>query len=224
MRTSGQRKRVSGLYAIADSQFNPFSSLTELVQKYLEGGCRIIQLRMKYGSEADVRKQASEIIKFKQRYDFTFIVNDYVDVALEVGADGVHVGANDEPIENIGERAGKKLFIGYSSHSLKEACDAEKKRVNYIAFGAIFPTRTKGEGHPVQGLARLRQVTQAVSVPVVAIGGIGRNNLQGVIDAGADAVAMITSLSLADDIISETRWFIKTYASNASKASNARNV
>ncbi len=200
---------ISGLYAIVDSKFNPLSSPAELAQKYLEGGCRIVQLRMKDASDVAVKNQASEIIGLRSYYDFTFIINDHADVAIELGADGVHVGANDEAIQSIRKRAGKDLLIGYSSHSLEEACDAEKRGADYVAFGAIFPTKTKGEGHPVQGLERLKQVSKDVSVPIVAIGGINRNNVKSIIDAGADSVAMITALCHAKDIVAETKWFME---------------
>jgi thiamine-phosphate pyrophosphorylase len=210
---------ISGLYTIVDSGFNPFDSLATLARRYLEGGARIVQLRMKTvdasGSPksevrsptSDFRRNAEEIMKLKREFDFTFIVNDYADIALEVGADGVHVGENDEPVERLRARVGEKLLIGYSSHSREEAVEAERCGADYVAFGAIFPTPTKGPGHPVQGLRRLREVASAVNVPLVAIGGIVRENVRGVLAAGADAVAMITALARAENVVAETKWF-----------------
>jgi thiamine-phosphate pyrophosphorylase len=209
---------IGGLYAIADRDFNPFDSMAMLARKYLEGGAKIIQLRMKGASNAskarnasNAEKEAREIVKLKGEFGFTFIVNDYVDVALEVGADGVHVGENDEPVANIRKRAGNKI-IGYSSHSFEEALKAERDGADYVAFGAIFQTRTKGPGHPVQGLGRLKEVASSVRIPVVAIGGIKRENVMDIVAAGANAVAMITALSQARDIVAETGWFVKAIA------------
>lgn len=204
-------RRISGLYAIADSGWNPFASMSELVKKFLEGGCRVIQLRMKGSPKKDVLKAAREIASFKRDCDFTFIVNDHPDVAAEAGADGVHVGENDRPVADIKREFGNGLIVGYSSHSLVEAKKAAAEGADYVAFGAIFPTRTKGAGHPVQGLPKLKAAVQSVDVPVVAIGGINCDNIAGVIETGADSVAMITALSGATDIEGTVRQFVTMF-------------
>lgn len=207
---------IHGLYAIADPTFAGGRTPVELAKDYLEGGCRLIQLRVKPQPKFQIQKFAQEIMALKKSGDFTFIINDHVDIALEVGAEGVHVGANDEPVEEIrkrvgrrvGDRAGKKMLIGYSSHSLKEALAAEKAGADYVAFGAIFPSKTKGPGHPVQGLEKLRAVVRAVKIPVVAIGGITRENFAQVRATGAAAIAMITALTEAPSVIKEAAHFV----------------
>ena len=206
---------ISGLYAIADSSYDPFGSLAVLARAYLDGGCRVVQLRMKDAGIGDqgsgiglMRNVAVEIMKLKAEYDFLFIVNDYVDLALDLGADGVHVGANDEGVGSIRARAGGRLIVGYSAHSLDEAVTAARSGADYVAFGAIFPTKTKGPGHPVQGIDKLASVVRAVGRPVVAIGGIGRDNIDDVVQAGAASAAMITALAEAPDVAAETRWFV----------------
>jgi len=205
---------IRGLYAIADGNWNPCASLPELAGKFLLGGAKLIQLRMK---RKDVRaahwndeafEAAKEIIKFKRHFDFTFIINDYVDVAAELRADGVHVGKNDMPIGEIRRRVGDRLLIGYSSHSLDEAIAAEEAGADYVALGAIYPTMTKGPGHTVVGIETLKKVAQTLKIPVVAIGGINRENYKEVFSAGAKAAAMITALTKANDIAAETRWFV----------------
>lgn len=201
--------RIAGLYTIADSCFNPLPTLPDLVERFLSGGAKVVQLRMKGADSGDVRRIAGEVMKYKARFDFTFIVNDFAGVALEVGADGVHVGINDAPVGEIRKAAGGKLLVGYSSHSFEEAVSAEKSGADYVALGAIYPTATKGPGHPVVGPETLRRVTGVLKVPVVAIGGINRENYKEVFDAGASAAAMITALSNSKDIIAETQWFIK---------------
>lgn len=206
---------IRGLYAIADPTFDPCGSLPKLVAKYLAGGCKLVQLRIKTREQKtslwndDAFEAAKEILKLKKSFDFTFIVNDYVDVAAELKADGIHVGANDMPVGEIRDHVGDRLIIGYSSHSYEEAVAAEKAGADYVALGAIYPTATKGYGHPVVGIETLKRVTATLKVPVVAIGGIKRENYREVFDAGASACAMITALTGADDVIEGTRWFVQ---------------
>jgi thiamine-phosphate pyrophosphorylase len=109
------------------------------------------------------------------------------------------------------KRLGKNFLIGYSSHSLEEAREAERRGADYVAFGAIFPTPLKGPGHPIQGLDRLREVVRAMTIPVVAIGGIDRTNFAAVVETGVSAVAMIRALVAAKDISSEARWFVRNF-------------
>jgi thiamine-phosphate pyrophosphorylase len=210
---------IKGLYAIADPAWNPRDSLCELVREFLAGGARIVQLRMKKPEDAEpsweerVRGEARAISKLKEDYNFTFIVNDYVDIAIEVGVDGVHVGENDMPVDEVKKRVPEGVIVGYSSHSLNEARAAVAKGADYVAFGAIFPTPTKGPGHPVQGIDALTELSASVDVPVVAIGGIVRGNVDQVIEAGADSVAMITGLSRAPCVSDEVRWYVDKFSS-----------
>lgn len=204
-------KKIKGLYAIADDGWNPCASLSKLALKFLEGGCRVIQLRMKGADPSQILNAAKEIAAFKKERDFMFIVNDHADIAAEAGADGVHVGENDTAIGEIKNRFGREFIAGYSAHSVEEAIRAERNGADYVAFGAIFPTKTKGPGHPVQGLDKLREVVKSASVPVVAIGGIGRGNIQSVIETGAGAIAMISALAEAKDIVTETNYFVERF-------------
>ena len=199
-------EKIKGLYTIADNTFRPELTHVQLAEFFLKGGARVVQLRMKgkdYGLWT--MDYAKRIMGFKKKYNFTFIINDSVEIAKEIGADGVHIGADDMPIPSVRKVVGDKMLIGYSSHSLEEAVAAEEAGADYIAFGAIFPTKTKGLGHPVQGLEKLRAVIEAVRVPVVAIGGINQKNIESVLETGASAVAMITALTEAKDIVNETR-------------------
>lgn len=200
-------KRISGLYAIADSGFSPSGGLVGLTRDFLRGGAKIVQLRMKGVSETEIMPVARDIFELKRDFDFTFILNDAVGIAKELGVDGVHVGENDLPVSEVRRLVGSTMRIGYSSHSLEEAVSAEKVGADYVAFGAIFPTKTKGPGHPVQGLDRLRQVVGACSVPVVAIGGVTRHNIENVLATGVASVAMITALAQAENVENETRAF-----------------
>jgi thiamine-phosphate pyrophosphorylase len=214
------KKEISGLYAVVDNVFTPQFSHVELVQKILLGGCRLIQLRMKNTKAAglwsdEVYKAAREIMKFKKEFDFTFIINDFIDVAGEVCADGVHVGPNDTPVAEARKRLGKNFIIGYSSsRGIDLGIAAEHLGADYIAFGAIFPTKAKGPDHPVQGLARLKEICTKIKKPVVAIGGINRTNIDDVLECGVSSVAMIRGLTEASDIVEETKWYVDKITNN----------
>ncbi|MBI4124436.1 MAG: thiamine phosphate synthase [Deltaproteobacteria bacterium] len=202
---------MEGLYTIADNTFRPEISHVELAQAYLKGGAGIVQLRMKrdYGPRTTdygpvhgpILDIAKKIMKLKSRYNLLFIINDYVAIAQEIGADGVHVGADDMSVAKARSLVGDKMLIGYSAHSLEEAVAAEKAGADYVAFGAIFPTKTKGPGHPVQGFEKLRVVVETLRVPVVAIGGINQKNLSSVLETGVSAITMISALTENCDVI-----------------------
>jgi thiamine-phosphate pyrophosphorylase len=203
---------IRGIYALCDTSLSPAKSHVELAKELLLGGVDIIQLRMKGETNtAKVRDTAHSIRSLKRERPFTFIVNDFIDVALEIGADGVHLGRDDLDLIEARKLTGPDLLIGYSSHSLEEAMEAERLGADYVALGAIFPTATKGPGHPVVGLDTLRRVVQKLTVPVVAIGGINEKNFSEVLATGVHAVAMIGALTLAPDIPVQARWFVERF-------------
>lgn len=202
------RRGVGGLYAIVDGGWCPAEGAAAYARRLLTGGCRLLQLRMKDAAPDARRSAAEHIAALKAEVDFTFIVNDDPELALAVGADGVHVGANDLSVRAVRERFGNRLLVGYSSHAIDEALRAQAEGADYVAFGAIYATPTKGPGHPVQGLERLRALADAIDVPLVAIGGITRETVDAVCAAGADAVALITALARAPDATAEAAWFV----------------
>ncbi len=128
-----------------------------------------------------------------------FVVNDHADIAAAVDADGVHLGQDDLPIEQARRILGGAKIIGISTHSPAEARDAEKAGANYIGFGTIFPTETKDTGI-LQGVDAIKEIRQAVSIPIVAIGGINLANARSVIAAGADGIAVISAILKAPDL------------------------
>ena len=206
---------IKGLYAIVDTTLSPRYSHVELAYLILLGGCKILQLRAKDPNAKglwsnNVFDVAYKILEFKKKFEFTFIINDYVDVAGEVGADGVHVGPNDTSVAEARQRLGNDFIIGYSSSSgIDLGMAAERHGADYIAFGAIFPTKAKGPNHPVQGIARLEDICRKIKKPVVAIGGINRANIDSVIRSGVSSIAMIRGITEAKDIVSETRWYVE---------------
>ncbi len=129
----------------------------------------------------------------------TFIVNDRVDVAQAVGADGVHLGQEDLPLADARKILGSDKLIGISTHNLTQALEAEAGGAGYIGFGPIFPTTTKEHPHPVVGVAGLRAVRAKVRIPIVAIGGINAKNVREVVAAGADCCAVISAVLASPD-------------------------
>ncbi len=219
---------IRGLYAIVNL---PCTDPVRLAAAYLQGGASVIQLRdkgrMKSSEAARIFRETARAIAALERSHCLFIVNDDPDLALEVGADGVHVGKGDPSIEECKKRfIGRgcrgevtsplqPLLVGYSAHSLEEALEAEQKGADYVAFGAIFPTKSKPVGHPVQGLERLREVVRSLRVPVVAIGGIGRDNVQEVLATGVASVAVISALAQALDHAKEADFFSRLFRKEA---------
>lgn len=198
---------ISGLYAIADTLHRPDLTPFDLAREFVRGGAPIIQLRMKGKSREELQQQAKRIMTLKKKADFIFIVNDDPVVAREVGADGVHLGQGDMKVTEARRIVGADRLVGVSTHSLEEAIAAEKNGADYIACGAIFPSVSKPKDHIVIGLEGLKEIAAAVKVPIVAIGGINRENFREVLEAGASAVAMISALSKSPDIASEVAFF-----------------
>jgi len=205
-------RRLEGIYALCDNSLNPSRDHLGLAKDLLLGGAPVLQLRMKGERDlAKVRRLAVAILELKADRDFIFLLNDFVELGRELPVDGVHVGQDDLAVEKARELLGPGKIVGYSSHSLAEALEAERRGADYVALGAIYPTATKGPGHPVQGIAKLKEVATALSVPLVAIGGIDRERLAPVLEAGASMVAMIGALTLAADVEAETRWFVEEF-------------
>jgi len=208
-------QKISGIYGLCDNSLNPERSHLEIAKGLLAGGVRILQLRMKGEKDLQhVTQTANSILKLKQSYPFTFILNDFVHLALELGADGLHVGQDDMPLKEIRKLAGEDFLVGYSSHSPEEAKAAETLGASYVALGAIFPTATKGPGHPVVGISTLKSVVEELNIPVVAIGGIDKSNFTEVRNTGAAAIAMIGALTTPEDMTEAARWFTKHYEIN----------
>ena len=186
---------MSGLYAIADSAD---------IEAVLRGGCRIIQYRNKTAGSAERKEAAVALRQLCDRYAALLLINDDVELALAVDADGVHLGQgdmgqSDMALADVRRRLGPERVIGVSCHnSLALAISAEQQGANYVAFGRFFTSYTKPDA-PSAELSLLRQAKQQLHVPVVAIGGITRDNAPAVIAEGADMIAVIHDLFSASD-------------------------
>jgi thiamine-phosphate pyrophosphorylase len=172
-------------------------SHAEQVEQLCAAGARLIQLREKILSSGDFYAEAKAALKLARGRGVKIIINDRVDIALALQADGVHLGQDDLPPDAARRILGPQAIIGFSTHDLNQAREASHEPADYIAIGPIFETATKGVPDPPIGLEALRAIRKAVgTVPLVAIGGITAQNRQGVLDAGADAIAAISDIWL----------------------------
>lgn len=203
--------KIKGLYAIIDNSIRPDLSNIEIAKKVLSGGALILQLRGKGLSSRELLEQAREIRELTKAAGAIFIVNDRADIALLSGADGVHLGQDDLPIDEARKILGKGKMIGISTHSLEQALKAEQEGADYIGFGPVFDTKTKADAEQAKGLKALREIKQRVSIPVIAIGGINLENMGEVIDAGPDGAAVISAIIKAENIEDATRRFVEAF-------------
>lgn len=188
------------LYCITAEKLSRGRSNIQVVREMLAAGIRIIQYREKEKSMMARYQECEEIRKLTREYGATFIINDHVDLALAVEADGVHIGQEDLPIEVVRSLAGDELLIGVSTHSPEEAEDAVRRGADYIAIGPIFRTTTKeNAGEPV-GLEYLEYVAKNVDITLVAIGGITEENILDVYRAGARCISLVSEIVGAEDI------------------------
>lgn len=192
---------LPGIYPITDTRVSKLSHAAQ-VQRLIDGGAKFIQLREKNASMKDFFADAAEALKFARRRDVKIIINDRVDAALALRADGVHLGQDDLPPHKAREILGTNAIIGFSTHNLEQAAAAVSLPIDYIAVGPIFDTRTKKNPEKTVGLEMLRNIRRAVgSFPIVAIGGINSANFREVLNAGADSVAVISNLLSEPDNI-----------------------
>jgi thiamine-phosphate pyrophosphorylase len=177
-----------------------------MTRKVLTRGVRWVQFREKERSRHDMYGEAVRLKKLTRDYNAVLIINDFLDIAVCVGAEGVHLGQDDFPLKEARKIVGKNKIIGISTHSLKQAREAEKNGADYIGFGPVFTTSTKDAGKP-KGIEMLHEVKKQVSIPVVAIGGIGLGNISSVLQTGIDAVAVASAI-LTGDIEENTSRFM----------------
>ena len=188
------------LYVVTDSQLSRGRSDAEVARLAFEGGADVVQLRMKNADGREMLEQARLIRGYADEMCKLFIVNDRVDIAMASGADGVHLGQTDMPVEDARRIMGDDAIIGVSVDNAEQAVAAAEGGADYVGVGAIFKTATKPDATQGLGLGAIYQVREAVDIPVVAIGGINRGNIQDVIRAGADAAAVVSAVVAQDDV------------------------
>lgn len=192
------------LYAVTDRAWVGKQSLAEQVAAALRGGVTCVQLREKELDEEQFLREAEEIFTLCKRYRVPFFINDNVALALRCHADGVHVGQDDMDVAEVRRLVGQEMMIGVSVHTVEEACAAAAGGADYLGVGAMFATSTKTDASLVTK-ETLRAICDAVSIPVVAIGGINKSNLLELAGTGVDGVALVSAIFSAADIATECR-------------------
>ena len=201
---------IKGLYAITPDMTD-LNTLIQKTQSAIEGGAFMVQYRSKIQDRAVKMQQCAAILRLCREYDVPCIVNDDVEMCHILKADGVHLGENDDNIAEVRRILGEDAIIGSSCYDqLDRAKQAQKEGASYVAFGAVFPTPTKPNA-PRATLELLREAKREIHIPIVAIGGITVNNAHDVIEAGVDAIAVITSLYESNSIKETAETFLKMF-------------
>jgi len=186
------------LYVIVDRSAAKGRDLARIAQQAIRGGADVIQFRDKAALAGSLAEEGERLLKVTRAAGVPLIINDRVDVAAAIGADGVHLGREDLPVEAARRILGPGKLLGKSTHSLQQALAADREAIDYLAVGPIYPTPTKPD-YPDVGPALIGQVASQVAHPVVTIGGIDERTLPEVIAAGARCAAVVRAVCAADD-------------------------
>lgn len=197
-------KRLMRLYAVTDRAWTKDKNLTLQIKEALDGGVTCVQLREKHLENDAFLKEAMEIGALCRKYKVPFIVNDNIEVALKSDADGVHIGQEDMDITSARKILGEKKIIGVSVETVEQAMIAERSGADYLGVGAVFPTSTKDDAYSIS-FETLKEICQTVSIPVVAIGGICKDNVLKLKGSGIDGIAVVSAIFNSDDITKSTR-------------------
>ena len=192
------------LYGIIDLSYVGVNDAERVTKSLVDGGVELIQLRAKRLPVAEILDLAFKLYAITSAAGIGLIVNDYAEVAAQAPVDGVHVGQDDDPIEIARQKAGRKIIVGKSTHSLEQAMAGQKEGADYIGFGPIFATPTKPDYKPI-GFDQIKSAHAQVQLPIFCIGGIKIDNLGAVMAAGARRVAIVSGLLKAPDIAKYAR-------------------
>lgn len=191
------------LYAITDRHWLNGKTLYSQVELALKGGATMIQIREKDLDENAFLKEAEQIQSLCAKYCVPFIVNDNVELAVKIGADGVHVGQSDMSAKDVRALIGKDKILGVSAQTVEQALEAQKCGADYLGTGAVFPTGSKDDAQ-VLGVQTLKEICSAVNIPVVAIGGISKDNILELKKSGIAGVSVISAIFTQNDIVAAT--------------------
>ena len=206
-----EKIRSTQLYVITDRRLTKERSLTEIVAQAIAGGAGIIQLRDKESSAKELVQTGLALRDVTRQTGAIFIVNDRVDVAMVVDADGAHLGQDDLPPIYARRIMGSKKIIGVSVGSVAEAIQAVADSADYVSIGSIFPTQTKPDAGDAVGTQLITEIKNAVDVPVAAIGGITADNIAQVAGAGTDCAAVISAVVGADNVETAAQVLIQRF-------------
>jgi thiamine-phosphate diphosphorylase len=197
------------LYFVTDPRLHKGYSVLEQVELALKGGVKIIQIREKDLPQPEYIKLASEVLKLTRFHDAFLIINDAVEVVKAVGADGLHLGQEDMPLKEARKIVGKDVIIGISVKTAEEALQAEADGADYLAVNGVFPTQTKEDLGYCPGLEGVALIRQCTRLPLIGIGGINLGNCCSVIEAGAHGIAVVTAITMSDNIPVTCRSFFE---------------
>lgn len=192
-------KQMLQLYAVTDRGWVGKKTLYEQIEEALKGGVTIVQLREKNLDTAAFIEEAVKVKELCHRYNVPLIINDNVTVALKSGADGVHVGIEDTPVEEIRKAVPKDFIIGATAKTVEQARSAERQGADYLGVGAVFPSPTKKNAVRITK-EQLKEISSSVAIPTVAIGGITLDNVDELAGGGMDGIAVVSAIFAADDI------------------------
>ncbi|WP_275952122.1 thiamine phosphate synthase [Mordavella massiliensis] len=192
------------LYLCTDRELMSTDTLEEAVEQAVRGGCTVVQLREKDCTSLEFYETAKKVKEITDRYQVPLIINDRVDIALAVGADGVHVGQDDLPAGEVRRILGPDKIVGVSAGSVAEAVKAEEDGADYLGVGAMYATSTK-EDADVTSREELLRIREAVDLPIVVIGGINRSNYRNFKGIGVNGLAVVSAVIAADDIEAAAR-------------------
>ncbi|MBQ6550199.1 MAG: thiamine phosphate synthase [Lachnospiraceae bacterium] len=192
-------RKYMPLYAVTDRAWLGERTLYEVVEEALSGGATTVQLREKELDDPAFLDEALALTALCGRYNVPLIINDNVDVAVKCGAQGVHIGQHDMPAAEVRKMIGPELILGVSAQTVEQAVQAEKDGADYLGVGAVFSTSTKLDAEDVS-FETLRAICDAVSIPVVAIGGITKDNIAKLAGSGIDGIAVVSAIFAAPDV------------------------
>ena len=193
------KKEQLRLYAVTDRTWLGNETLYEQVEKALKGGVTLVQLREKTLDEAAFEKEGQELLELCHHYNVPLIINDNVELAKKIHADGVHIGQSDMEIKNARALLGADKIIGVTAKTIEQAKAAEAAGADYLGSGAVFGTSTKADAKPME-LDLFQEICESVTIPVVAIGGLNKEHLELLKGTGVDGIAVVSALFAADDI------------------------
>ncbi|MEK4068510.1 thiamine phosphate synthase [Peribacillus sp. FSL R5-0717] len=185
------------LYLVTEESI-AIEELTKIIAQSVSGGVSIVQLREKNNSSLSFYEKASALKQLLNELSIPLIINDRVDIALAVGADGIHIGQDDLPLPVVKKMVPEDMIVGVSVSSLEEALEAERNGADYIGVGSVFPTKTKQDA-TLMALEDLGEICRGVSIPAVAIGGITADNISALSDSGLSGTAVVSAIMNADN-------------------------
>ena len=198
-------KPIGKLHILTDTVLQTRFSHVELTRLAINGGADTIQFRQKSGSTREMIEVAKQMKQLCSKNGVTFIVNDRVDVAIAAEVDAVHLGQDDFTIPLARKLLGDDVIIGGSASTIEEARQCLSEGADYVGFGPVYPTTSKNDANPVTGIAMLKQVVEAIPLPIIVIGGVSAENVPEVMRAGAHGIAVISAVCCQDDPEEATR-------------------